>query len=249
MAKKLRADQLLFDLGLAESREKGKRLIMAGAVVRVLEGREEPVRKPGDQLPPDAVLRVAEPERYVSRGGRKLETALEHFSLDVTGFVCLDAGASTGGFTDCLLQHGAARVYAADVGKGQLDAKLRADARVVCLEEVNLRHAPADLIPEPVDLVTADLSFISLTKVLPALVQFLKPGGRLVALVKPQFELGPGAGDKGVVRDPALQQQAVAIVTNFCRDELGLSSLGAAPAKIKGPKGNQEYLAAFVRPA
>ncbi len=249
MSKKLRADQLLFDLGLAESREKAKRLIMAGAVLRVLEGREEPVRKPGDQLPPDAVLRVAEPERYVSRGGHKLETALTHFSLDVTGFVCLDAGASTGGFTDCLLQHGAARVYAADVGKGQLDVKLRADARVVVLEEVNLRHAPADLVPEPVDLITADLSFISLTKVLPALVRFLKPGGRVVALVKPQFELGPGAAVKGVVRDPALRQQAVDLVTNFCRDELGLAPLGAVPAKIKGPKGNQEFLASFLRPA
>jgi 23S rRNA (cytidine1920-2'-O)/16S rRNA (cytidine1409-2'-O)-methyltransferase len=247
VGKKLRADQLLFDLGLAESREKGKRLIMAGSVVRVLDGRDEPVRKPGDQLPPDAELRVLEAERYVSRGGHKLETALEHFKLDVTGFVCLDAGASTGGFTDCLLQHGAVRVYAADVGKGQLDVKLRADARVVVLEEVNLRHAPADLIPEPVDLVTADLSFISLTKVLPALVPFLKPGGRLVALVKPQFELGPGAAVKGVVRDPALREQAVATVTGFCRDELGLAPLGAVPAKIKGPKGNQEYLAAFVR--
>lgn len=247
MSKKLRADQLLFDLGLAESRERAKRLVMAGQVVRVLDGREEPVRKPGDQVLPDAVLKVLEAERYVSRGGRKLETALEHFRLDVTGFVCLDAGASTGGFTDCLLQHGAARVYAADVGKGQLDVKLRADARVVVLEEVNLRHAPADLIPEPVDLVTADLSFISLTKVLPALVQFLKPGGRLVALVKPQFELGPGAAVKGVVRDPALREQAVAIVTGFCQDELGLASLGAVPAKIKGPKGNQEFLAVFLR--
>lgn len=249
MGKKLRADQLLFDLGLAESREKAKRLIMAGAVVRVLEGREEPVKKPGDQLAPDAVLRVAEAERYVSRGGHKLETALEYFSLDVAGLVCLDAGASTGGFTDCLLQHGAARVYAADVGKGQLDAKLRADPRVVVLEEVNLRHAPADLIPEPVDLITADLSFISLTKVLPALVQFLKPGGRVVALVKPQFELGPGAAVKGVVRDPDLRQQAVGIVTNFCRDEQGLVPQGAVPAKIKGPKGNQEFLAVFLRPA
>jgi 23S rRNA (cytidine1920-2'-O)/16S rRNA (cytidine1409-2'-O)-methyltransferase len=249
VAAKLRADQLLFDLGLAESREKAKRLIMAGAVLRVLDGREEPVKKPGDQLPPDAALRVAAAERYVSRGGHKLETALVHFNLDVVGLVCLDAGASTGGFTDCLLQHGAARVYAADVGKGQLDVKLRNDPRVIVREEVNLRHAPADLIPEPVDLVTADLSFISLTKVLPALLPFLKPGGRMVALVKPQFELGPGAGDKGVVRDAALQQQAVAIVTNFCRSELGLDPQGAVPARIKGPKGNQEYLALFLRPA
>jgi len=249
VSKKLRADQLLFDLGLVESRERGKRLVMAGAVVRVLEGREEPVRKPGDQLPPDAQLRVLAAERYVSRGGHKLETALEFFRLDVAGLVCLDAGASTGGFTDCLLQHGAARVYAADVGKGQLDARLRSDPRVVVHEEVNLRHAPADLLPEPVDLVTADLSFISLTKVLPALRQFLKPGGRLVALVKPQFELGPGAGVKGVVRDPELRRQAVDIVTNFCRDELGLLPLGAVPAKIKGPKGNQEFLAVFLRPA
>lgn len=245
-ARKLRADQLLFDLGLAESREKAKRLIMAGAVVRVVDGREERVAKPGDQLAPDAALRVLAAERYVSRGGRKLETALEYFRLDVTGFVCLDAGASTGGFTDCLLQHGASRVYAADVGRGQLDARLRADPRVVVLEQVNLRHALPGLLPEKVDLLTADLSFISLTKVLPALVQFLKPGGRVIALIKPQFELGPGAAVKGVVRDAGLQQQAVDIVVNFCCSELGLVPQGVVPSRIKGPKGNQEYLASFL---
>jgi 23S rRNA (cytidine1920-2'-O)/16S rRNA (cytidine1409-2'-O)-methyltransferase len=246
VAKKLRADQLLFDLGLVESRERGKRLIMAGSVVRVRDGREEPVAKPGDQLPPDAVLRVLESERFVSRGGHKLETALEFFQLDVAGLVCLDAGASTGGFTDCLLQHGAARVYAVDVGKGQLDARLRADARVVVLEEVNLRHAPAGLLPEPWTSSprTSPSSPSPRSSRAPPV---LKPGGRLVALVKPQFELGPGAAVKGVVRDPALRQQAVDIVTNFCRDELGLLPQGAVPAKIKGPKGNQEFLAAFVR--
>ncbi|MGE4504102.1 MAG: TlyA family RNA methyltransferase [Desulfovibrionaceae bacterium] len=242
---KVRADQRLFDLGLAESREKAKRLIMAGQVWRVEGGRKVPLAKPGQQLPDDAELALKAQERYVSRGAHKLLTALETFSIDVTGFICLDAGASTGGFTDCLLQAGAARVYAVDVGRAQLHEKLRQDGRVVNLEGVNLRHADDSLIPEPVDLVTADVSFISLTKVLPPCMRFLKPGGQVLALIKPQFELGPEANDKGVVRDEGLRLRAVEEVSAFCEAELGLSRAGVVPSKITGPKGNQEYVAWF----
>jgi len=190
---------------------------------------------------------VDQGERYVSRGGGKLETAIEAFGLDLAGLTALDAGASTGGFTDCLLQHGVVRVYAVDVGTAQLHEKLRADPRVVSMEQVNLRHAPADLLPETVDIVVADVSFISLTKVLPACLRFLKPGGRVVALVKPQFELSPDkVGKGGVVREAAFQQEAVDKVLEFARAELSLTAVGVVPSKVKGPKGNQEYLAVFV---
>ncbi|MEA4856529.1 TlyA family RNA methyltransferase [Solidesulfovibrio sp.] len=247
MAKqKQRADQLVFEQGLAETRERAKRLVMAGLVRARVDGREAPVDKPGRMFPAGTAFSLEAGERYVSRGGGKLETALEAFSLDVTDAVALDAGASTGGFTDCLLQHGAARVYAVDVGTAQLHERLRADTRVVSMERVNLRHAPADLLPEPVDGVVADLSFISLTKVLPALVPFLKPGGLVVALVKPQFELTPEkVGKGGVVREEALRREAVDTVTAFAGEALGLSLVGVVASKVKGPKGNQEYLAAF----
>ena len=190
---------------------------------------------------------LLEKERYVSRGAYKLLTILENFQRDVAGLVCLDAGASTGGFTDCLLQHGAARVYAVDVGKNQLHEKLRADDRVVNLEGVNLRSAPPELIPEPVDLVVGDVSFISLTLVLPPCLQWLRPGGRMAVLIKPQFELGPGETVKGVVRDEAARQRAVDKIVTFCGETLGLSCLGVLPAAIRGPKGNQEYMALFQR--
>ncbi len=247
MAKdKQRADQLVFEQGLADTRERAKRLIMAGLVRVVADGRETAVDKPGRMFPAGTVFSLEAGERYVSRGGGKLETALEAFSLDVSGLVALDAGASTGGFTDCLLQHGAARVYAVDVGTAQLHEKLKADPRVVSMEHVNLRHASPDLLPEPVDVVVADLSFISLTKVLPALAPLLKPGGLVVALVKPQFELTPEkVGKGGVVREEAYRQEAVDKVTAFAREELGLLPIGVVPSKVKGPKGNQEYLAAF----
>jgi len=238
---KLRADQLLVEQGLAESRERAKRLVMAGLVFLDVNGRPERLDKPGRMLAPTAVLSLAEPERYVSRGAYKLLSALEHFQLDVSGITALDVGASTGGFTDCLLQHGAARVYAVDVGKCQLHEKLRADPRVVSLEGVNFRLAAPDLLPEAVDLAVIDVSFISLTKVLPAVRQFLKPDARIVALVKPQFELGPGQTDKGVVRDESLRQLAVQLVEGAARD-LGLAPSGLVPAGVKGPKGNQEYL-------
>lgn len=237
-----RADVLLADQGLAESREKAKRLIMAGEVFLLKGESRTPVAKPGQQLPRDARLQVKEPERFVSRGGYKLLTALEHFALDVTGMTALDAGASTGGFTDCLLQFEAARVYAVDVGHGQLHWKLTQDPRVVNLERVNLRHAAPDLLPEKVDLVVADCSFISLRLILPPCLQFLKDGGQVLALVKPQFELGPEHAVKGVVRSEEMQLRAVRDVQAFAAGELGLRALGFVAAGIKGPKGNQEYL-------
>lgn len=247
MTAKVRADQLLFAQGLVESRERAKRLIMAGQVWRVVGGQKIPLDKPGQQVPEDTELALKEQERFVSRGGHKLLTALETFDLDVTGFVCLDAGASTGGFTDCLLQFGAAKVYAADVGRAQLHEKMRQDARVVNLEGINLRLADEHLIAEPVDLVVADVSFISLTKILPPCMRFLKSSGQVVALIKPQFELGPGDNVKGVVKEERLRQRAVDEVTTFCSRELGLVPQGIVPSRIKGPKGNQEYLAWFTR--
>lgn len=248
MAKNVdRADVVLAEQGVVESQEMATRLIMAGQVYLIQGGARTVVAKPGQQIPRAAVLELKERDRFVSRGGCKLLTALEHFALDVTGMVALDAGASTGGFTDCLLQFGAARVYAVDVGHGQLHWKLVRDPRVVNLERVNLRHATADLLPEPVDLVVADCSFISLKLILPPCLCFLKPGGQVLALVKPQFELGPEHAVKGVVRSEALQLQAVAEIEAFARAELGLVPKGVVAAGIKGPKGNQEYLLYLAR--
>lgn len=246
---KMRADEAFVLCGLCASREQAKRLIMAAQAFVTLPGGKQAqlVQKPGQVLPAGSELSLKESERFVSRGAYKLLTALETFQLDVSGLVALDAGASTGGFTDCLLQHGAAKVYAADVGSGQLDMRLRGDARVVCLEGVNLRHAAGSLIPEPVDLLVADVSFISLTLILPPCLKFMKDRGWVVVLVKPQFELGPRAVKGGVVREEALQLQAVDKIVTFAENDLGLELLGVVPAKIKGPKGNQEYLACFKR--
>ncbi|MDO5535963.1 MAG: TlyA family RNA methyltransferase [Desulfovibrionaceae bacterium] len=248
---RIRADQLVCELGLTSSREQAKRLIMAGQVQLLPEegSRALPVRvdKPGQLLRSGSRLALTGQEQYVSRGAYKLLTILESAALDVTGYVCLDAGASTGGFTDLLLQRGAARVYAVDVGHNQLHEKLRADSRVVSMEGVNLRTAGPDLIGEPVDMVVADVSFISLTLVLEPCMAWLRPGGWVAALVKPQFELGPGQTDRGVVRSEALRQQAVDKVVSFARDVLDLEALSVVPAAIKGPKGNQEYLALFRR--
>lgn len=244
MAKaKLRADQLVCEQGLAETRERAKRLIMAGQVKYRDGDRLTLVDKPGRMFPVEAIFSVDQGERYVSRGGGKLETALEAFNLDVTGMVALDAGASTGGFTDCLLQHGAVRVYAVDVGTAQLHEKLRADARVISMEKLNLRHAPDDFLPESVDILVADVSFISLTKVLPSCVRFLRAGGLVVALVKPQFELSADKIAKGgVVREEVHRQEAVDKVAAFAVETLGLRLTGVVPSKVKGPKGNQEFL-------
>ncbi|GAB7081210.1 TlyA family RNA methyltransferase [Megalodesulfovibrio paquesii] len=247
MPKKFRADQLVHERGLAESREQAKRLIMAGQVLLETPHGPEPVAKPGQPLPPEALLSLKAPQRFVSRGAEKLLTAIEAFHLDFTGKVCLDAGASTGGFTDCMLQHGAARVYAADVGHGQLHEKLVADPRVVNLERINLRHAEPDLLPELVDCISVDVSFISLTQVLPACLQFLKTPGELVALIKPQFELGPGRTVKGVVRREEDRQEAVDTVAAFVTSQLGMTLVGVVPSKILGPKGNQEFVSYFTR--
>jgi 23S rRNA (cytidine1920-2'-O)/16S rRNA (cytidine1409-2'-O)-methyltransferase len=242
--KKVRADQLLVLQGLAESRERARRLIMAGHVVVGKEASSgERVAKPGSLLLEDTPLSLIRQERFVSRGGAKLLTALEAFSLDVQGWVALDVGASTGGFTDCLLQSGALRVYALDVGYGQLHWKLRQDSRVVVLERVNIRHAREDLLPEPVDLTVVDCSFISLRKVLHVCAGFTRPGGLVIALIKPQFELDRGSTDKGVVRSARMQETAVERVLEWTREAGGFVELGVVPSQITGPKGNQEYLA------
>ncbi|MDD6088301.1 MAG: TlyA family RNA methyltransferase [Desulfovibrionaceae bacterium] len=240
-----RADSLVYMAGLAESRELAKRLIMEGKITVEEKNRLIKVDKPGHHYPADSVFHLTGIERFVSRGAYKLLTALETFAIDVAGAICLDAGASTGGFTDCLLQHGAAKVYAADVGKDQLHEKLRADDRVISIEGINLRHAPEDLIPEPVDVIVADVSFISLTLVLPPCLRWLIPGGKVIALIKPQFEVGPHRTERGVVRDPALRREAVEKIVGFCREQLSLRLEGIVPSAIKGPKGNQEYLAYF----
>ena len=245
MAKKINADILLCEQGLAGSQDEARRLIMAGLVYIRHPKHLERVDKPGARLPLDAPLTVQGRERFVSRGAYKLLTAMEYFSLDVAGCVALDAGASTGGFTDCLLQHGAARVYAVDVGKHQLHERLRADARVVSLEGVNLRTAPAELIPEPVDIMVADVSFISLTAILAPCLQWLRPDALIAALIKPQFEVGVGETDRGVVRDEAVRQAAVERVLGFARGSLGLEHMGIVPSAIKGPKGNQEYMSVW----
>ncbi|WP_022661632.1 TlyA family RNA methyltransferase [Paucidesulfovibrio longus] len=247
MAKRIRADQLLFSLGLADSREKAKRLIMARQVLLHQHGTTVPVEKPGQQLLESDLLEIKEAERFVSRGGYKLLTAIEDFDLDFQDKVCLDAGASTGGFTDCLLQHGASRVYAVDVGTAQLHEKLKNDSRVISMENTNLRHAPESLLPEAVDAVVIDVSFISLTLILPPCLSLLQPDGFIVALIKPQFELGPEKNQKGVVKEERHRQEAIRNVTVFAETELGLKTEGVIPSAIKGPKGNQEYLALFRR--
>lgn len=242
-----RADIILAEQGLAESREQAKRLIMAGQVFMTHDGRQHLVAKPGQQISSDTVLEIRQPERFVSRGGYKLLSALEGFQLNVTGMVALDAGASTGGFTDCLLQFGVARVYAVDVGHGQLHWKLQQDPRVINMERINLRHASPDLLPEKVDLVVMDCSFISLRLILPPVLVFLQDQGQILALIKPQFELGAKYVHKGVVRSEVLQRQAVEEIQAFAKEELGLMTQGVVPAGIKGPKGNQEFFIQLTR--
>ncbi len=226
------------DRGLADTRAKAQALILAGRV-RV-DGQA--VTKAGTLVPQDAAIELtALASPYVSRGGEKLVAALDHFGVDPEGLICLDAGASTGGFSHVLLLRGAARVYAVDVGYGQLHPIIRNDPRVVVAERVNLRLLPRSAVPEPVDLVTLDLSFISLTLILPKIMEFLKPGGEILALVKPQFEVGKGSvGKGGVVRDLRLQQEAVARVSRAART-LGLTVSDGFPSPLKGPKGNQEW--------
>lgn len=246
MAQKCRADQIAFEQGLAESREKAKSLIMAGRLVIKNEGLPDiPVAKPGQQISPATILELLPGKTFVSRGAYKLQTLLDGFNIDVTNAVCIDAGASTGGFTDCLLQRKAARVYAIDVGKNQLHEKLKADPRVINLEGINLRYAPPDLIPEQADFLTGDLSFISLTLVLPSCKQWLAPEAKAALLIKPQFELSPAEVEKGIVRKEESRKKAVDKIISFCTDDLGWSLLDCLPSAIRGPKGNQEYMALF----
>ena len=232
---KRRLDVLLVERGLAESSEKARALAMAGAVLA--GGR--PVLKPGALLDPDAPLEVAQPSRYVGRGGEKLEHALRVFGLDVNGLVAADIGASTGGFTDCLLQHGAARVYAVDVGRGQLDYRLRNDPRVVVMEGFNVRHL--DALPEPVDLATVDVSFISLRLALPAVRGLLRPGAAIVALFKPQFEAKKSEVPRGgVVRDPLFHATLIGRFAAWCvRHGFRVRGLTASP--LLGASGNREF--------
>ena len=240
-----RLDQLLVERGELESREKARRTIMDGKVT--VDGRR--VDKPGTAVAEDAVVEVAGPEcPYVSRGGLKLAGALDHFALAVRDLVCIDVGASTGGFTDCLLQRGAQRVYALDVGYGQLDYRLRNDERVVVMERFNARHLVPEDVPEACDLATFDVSFISLGKVVPAVASVIRPGGRLVTLIKPQFEVGKGrVGKGGVVRDEQLRRQ---VISERIADleAAGLLGQGWIDAPIAGAQGNLEALALFVKP-
>ena len=240
-----RADALLVTRGLCDSREQAKRLILAGEV----RCGDRVIDKPGAKLPLDAPLEVLEKPRYVGRGGLKLEAALDAFQLDPTGWTCIDVGASTGGFTDCLLQHGAAKIHAVDVGTNQLVWKLRNDPRVVVKEQFNARHMTPEDIGESVRLAVMDLSFISLTKVLPAVFPLLDSEGTIVCLIKPQFELQREDISKGgIVRDPALHEQAVEKIRQFVTVELGRHWLGLIPSPITGTDGNREFLAWLGRP-
>jgi 23S rRNA (cytidine1920-2'-O)/16S rRNA (cytidine1409-2'-O)-methyltransferase len=241
-------DRLLVERGLAPSRARAQALVMAGLV---LVG-EQRVEKPSETYPPDAPLRVRGAEdpasRYVGRGGLKLEKALAEFGVDARALTCLDVGASTGGFTDCLLQHGARRVVALDVGHNQIAWRLRTDPRVEVREGVNARHLRAEDFNERFDIITVDVSFISATKILPALVPLLKGGGRVVVLVKPQFEVGRGeVGKGGVVRDPAQHARVVEEVNTAAR-ALGLSVLGVTESPVTGADGNREFLALYEKP-
>jgi len=239
---KTRLDRLLVARGLAPSREKAQAMILAGLVA--VDGRR--AEKAGEAVAEGCTLSVAGPAHpYVSRGGLKLAAALDRFGLDPRGQVCLDVGASTGGFTDCLLQRGASRVYAIDVGYGQLDAKLRSDPRVVVREKVNARSLSGAQVPESVGLAAVDVSFISLSRILPAVVPLLSRGGALVALVKPQFEAGRGEVPRGgVVRSEATRRRVVSEIETAGRD-LGLELLGSMPSPIRGARGNEEFLLGF----
>jgi len=237
VSKKERLDRLLVDKGLVKSRQRAQALILAGKVL--VDG--QPIDKAGYLVYRHQRIKLKESDiPYVSRGGLKIEKAIRTFGVDVSGFWCLDVGASTGGFTDYLLQHGAERVFAVDVGYGQMAWSLRQDPRVIVMERTNIRHMPPDAIP-PVNLVTIDTSFISLKIVVPAALPFLKPQGHILALVKPQFEVGKGqVGKKGVVRDPARHRMVLDNLTGIFR-KLGLICHQSIPSPILGPKGNREF--------
>jgi 23S rRNA (cytidine1920-2'-O)/16S rRNA (cytidine1409-2'-O)-methyltransferase len=260
----IRLDQALVERGLCESREKAKRSILAGQV-RV---NAQPARKPSDSIKPDDMLTIDAGEKYVSRGGHKLEHALQEFQLNVTGLVALDLGASTGGFTDCLLQHGAAKVFSVDVGRGQLAWKLRKDKRVVVMEKTNARYLTAAQFPTPfapADMAVIDCSFISLRKILPAAVPLLKADGKIIALIKPQFEAGKAEADKGrgVITDAAIHDRVLRELRDFVSAQAGPVRYGGGSLEasrgalshgaglcwrnvvespLLGPAGNKEFL-------
>lgn len=244
MAEKLRLDSALTSRGLAESREKAKAYIMSGIVFV----NNQKADKPGMPIRPDDILEVrGSTLKYVSRGGLKLEKAVAEFSLQLSGKTCADIGASTGGFTDCMLQNGAAKVYAVDVGYGQLHWSLRTDARVVNLERTNFRYVTSQQIPDPLDFASVDVSFISLTKILPVLYPLLKPGAEAVCLIKPQFEAGKEkVGKKGVVRDPEVHEEVLMDILRFV-PTLGFSVRHLSFSPIRGPEGNIEYLVHLVK--
>jgi 23S rRNA (cytidine1920-2'-O)/16S rRNA (cytidine1409-2'-O)-methyltransferase len=241
VAAKVRADVALVDRGLVESRAKAQALIMAGVVF----SGETKILKAGQQIKDGQALEVRGKEHdWVSRGGLKLEKGLKEFEVDPTGLVAIDVGASTGGFTDVLLQGGAQKVYAVDVGHGQLAWKLRQDERVVVMEKTNARYLDAEAIPDPIDIVVCDASFISLKTVLPAAMALVKPGGRLIALIKPQFEVGrENVGKGGVVRDPELHTAVCEDMQTWLNNEMdGWTACGLTESPIKGPEGNIEFL-------
>ncbi|KJS44353.1 MAG: hemolysin [Rhodospirillaceae bacterium BRH_c57] len=245
---KLRLDQILVDRGLAESRTRAQAVIMAGLVY--VAGTK--VDKAGTKIAEDTAVEVrGQDHPWVSRGGLKLAKGLDAFAIDPTGLVCLDVGSSTGGFTDVLLTHGAAKVFSVDVGYGQLAHKLRVDDRVVVLERTNARHLTAEQITDPIDLVVCDASFIGLRTVLDTPLGFVRPGGALVALIKPQFEVGKErVGKGGVVRDPALHAEVCDTIRDWLEARPGWHVLGIAESPIKGPEGNVEFLigARFAEP-
>ena len=242
---KKRLDLLLVETGVAPSRQRARAMIMSGNVLV----NEQPVDKPGFLTSSNARIELKKKDiPYVSRGGLKLESVLRSLEYVLNGYVCLDVGASTGGFSDCLLQHGAMRVYAVDVGYGQLAWKLRQDDRVVVIERTNIRYMPVSAIPEDVDLATIDVSFISLKIVVPAVLKFLKPDGRILALIKPQFEVGKGnVGKGGVVRDSRLHAKVIAELSEFFSG-LNLVSDHVIPSPVLGPKGNREFFISLRRP-
>ena len=236
---KTRLDVYLTEQGLVSSRQKAQAVIMAGQVF--VNGQRSD--KPGNTVPEGAQVEVRGAEMpYVSRGGWKLEKAMKTWPIELQNAVCADIGASTGGFTDCMLQNGARKVYAVDVGYGQLDWKLRSDERVVCLERTNARYLTPEQIPEMLDFASIDVSFISLKLIFPALYTLLKPGGEVVCLIKPQFEAGrESVGKKGVVRDPAVHRQVLDAAIGYAKDN-HFTVLGITFSPIRGPEGNIEYL-------
>ncbi len=238
MVRKDRVDRLLVERGMVPSRERARALIMAGKVIA--EGKR--IDKPGIQINVDAPLQLQEGDsNYVSRGGEKIEGAFRAFAIDPRGMIVMDVGASTGGFTDCILQKGAKKVYAVDVGYGQLAWRLQKDPRVINLERRNIRYLKREEVPEEIDLILVDTSFISVEKFLSHLLGFLKEGGAILSLIKPQFEVGKGeVGKGGVVRDKTLHEKVIDRISNFSRG-LGLTVLGVAESPLLGAKGNREF--------